>query len=508
MLETVDLSKELDKATYDEWFPKLQDNLRVLQREAFEAGMTTLIVLEGWDASGKGDAVMKLVDKLDPRGFRVDPPAPPSEDEKLRPFLWRFWVKLPPYGAIGIFDRSWYGRVLVERMDGMLQPRQWQQAYQEINQFERQLSDDGQVIIKLFLHISKKEQAKRFKQMEKDPAESWKVTKEDWKHHKQYDDYLRVNEEMLERTSSSYAPWTIIEATDRRYRRVKIFQTVIQAMQAGLEGKKFLDARRAEEKEAFKKGLKNGNEQALPLDVMPSILDRVDTSLTYDPEAYKKDLAKLQVRMRELEFECFKHRLPVVIGYEGWDAAGKGGNIKRVTQTLDPRGYNVVPIAAPKGDEATHHYLWRFWRHIPKAGHITIFDRTWYGRVLVERVEGFTAKSDWQRAYQEINEFEQSLVNWGAVVLKFWIHISKEEQLRRFEERQVTEYKQYKITEEDWRNREKWDAYKAALTDVFERTSTSYAPWTIVEGNDKLYARIKTLKTIIGAIEGKIGGKK
>ena len=195
-------------------------------------------------------------------------------------------------------------------MEGMLQPRQWQQAYQEINQFERQLSDDGQVIIKLFLHISKKEQAKRFKQMEKDPAESWKVTKEDWKHHKQYDDYLRVNEEMLERTSSSYAPWTIVEATDRRYRRVKIFQTVIQAMQAGLERKKFLDARRAEEKEAFKKGLKNGNEQALPLDVMPSILDRVDTSLTYDPEAYKKDLAKLQVRMRELEFECFKHRLP------------------------------------------------------------------------------------------------------------------------------------------------------------------------------------------------------
>jgi polyphosphate kinase 2 (PPK2 family) len=278
-------------------------------------------------------------------------------------------------------------------------------------------------------------------------------------------------------------------------------------MQTGLERKRFLDARKAEEKAAFKKPPKETLE-VLPIDAMPSILDRVDTSLTYDPAEYKKDLARLQVRLRELEFACFKHRLPVVVGYEGWDAAGKGGNIKRLTQTLDPRGYNVVPIAAPKGDEAVHHYLWRFWRHIPKAGHITIFDRTWYGRTLVERVEGFTAKSDWQRGFQEINEFEQSLVNWGAVVVKFWIHISNEEQLRRFEERQGLEYKQYKITDEDWRNREKWDAYKVALTETFERTSTSYAPWTIVEGNDKYYARIKALKTIIEAIEGRLGAKK
>jgi len=513
MLETVDLSKKLDKATFKEWFPKLQENLRLLQREAFEVGMPTIIVLEGWDASGKGDTVMKLVERLDPRGFRVDPPSPPSEDEKPRPFLWRFWVKLPPDGAIGVFDRSWYGRVLVERIDGLVEQRQWQQAYQEINQFERQLFDDGQVIVKFFLHISKKEQRKRFKQTEKNPTEAWRVTDEDWKHHKQYDDYLRVTEEMLERTSTSYAPWTIVEATDRRYRRVKIFQTIIQAMQAGLERKRISEARKAELKAASAEkspaaGSATQEPEIAALQQMPSILDQADLTLALDPETYKKELPELQVRLRELEFECYRYRLPVIIGYEGWDAGGKGGNIKRVTQMLDPRGYNVIPIAAPKGDEATHHYLWRFWRHVPKAGHLTIFDRTWYGRVLVERVEGFCMKDEWQRAFQEINEFEQSLVNWGAVLVKFWLHISNDEQLRRFEERQELEYKQYKITEEDWRNREKWDAYRAAVTEAIERTSTSYAPWTIIEGNDKNWARVKALTTIIEAIEKGLEAKK
>jgi len=526
MLETIDLSQELDKATYKEWFAKLQENLRLLQRQAYEAGVPTIIVLEGWDAAGKGDAVMKLVERLDPRGFRVDPPAPPNIEEQMRPFLWRFWVKLPPDGAIGIVDRSWYGRVLVERMDGLVTQRQWQQAYQEINQFERQLADDGHVIVKLFLHISKKEQKKRFKQMEKDPTQSWKVTKEDWEHHKRYEDYQRVIEEMLERTSTSYAPWTIVEATERRFRRVRIFQTIIKAMQEGLERKQAYEARKAEEKAAAKREqplakpvataaadsdasvsvsvpeVDESDELAAPVfhDV-PSILDRIDTTVKLDREEYDEELPKLQVRMRELEFECFNKRMPVIVTYEGSDAGGKGGNIKRVTQMLDPRGYNVIPISAPKGDEATHHYLWRFWRHIPKAGHITIFDRTWYGRVLVERVEGFCTKEEWQRAFQEINEFEQSLVNWGAVLVKFWIHISKEEQLRRFEERQVTSYKQYKITEEDWRNRAMWDGYRVAVTEAIERTSTSYAPWTIIEGEDKLWARIKALKTIVAAIE-------
>lgn len=539
MLETIDLSQKLDKETFGQWFPQLQENLRLLQREAYEAGMPTIIVLEGWDAAGKGDAVMKLVERLDPRGFKIDPPAPPGIEEQMRPFLWRFWIKLPSDGQIAIFDRSWYGRVLVERMDGLIAQRQWQQAYQEIAQFERQLTDDGHVLVKFFLHISKKEQRKRFKQMEKDPAESWKVSKEDWKHHKQYEEYQRVVEEMLERTSTSNAPWTIVESTDRRFRRVKIFQTIVKAMREGLDRKRQYDARKAEERAKFERdraerdkareraakaaspeaavvssepasapALDQSDETPAPVfQEMPSILDKTDLSARIERQDYDKELPDLQVRMRELEFACFNNRLPVIVAYEGWDAGGKGGNIKRVTQTLDPRGYNVIPISAPKGDEATHHYLWRFWRHVPKAGHITLFDRTWYGRILVERVEGFCMKEEWQRAFQEINEFEQSLVNWGAVIVKFWIHIGKEEQLRRFEERQETSYKQYKITDEDWRNRGKWDDYKLAVTEAIERTSTSYAPWTIIEGEDKLWARIKALRTIVAAVEAALEAK-
>jgi len=232
------------------------------------------------------------------------------------------------------------------------------------------------------------------------------------------------------------------------------------------------------------------------------ILDKVDTTLAIkDKKEYRQRLYALQVRMRELEFEIFRQRLPVIILYEGWDASGKGGNIKRVVENLDPRGYSVIPIAAPQGEERTHHYLWRFWRHIPKAGHIAVFDRSWYGRVMVERVEGFCKPDEWKRAFQEINEFESQLVSFGTVLVKFWIHITKEEQLRRFEERGANPFKNYKLTDEDWRNREKWDQYLEAVEEMLLRTSTHYAPWTVIEGNDKYFARVKALETITAAIE-------
>ena len=496
MLDTIDLGRELDKSAYKEWFPRLEMDLSILQRKAFESGLPVVIVFEGWDASGKGDAISKIVHNLDPRGFRVHRIGPATDEEQLHPFLWRFWTRLPPDGGIGFFDRSWYSRVLIERMDGEVKRREWQQAYQEINQFERQLVDDGHVLIKFFLHISKKEQKKRFRQIETIPAESWRVTKDDWRHHKQYDDYLQLTEEMLERTSTSYAPWTVVEATDRRFRRVKILQTVASAIQEGLEAQ----ARKKQIAEAGKPEPKEETEPVPSLHGIPSILDRVDLSVALERKDYRTELKGLQKQLREMEFECYRHRTPVIIAYEGWDAAGKGGNIKRLTDMLDPRGYDVIPISAPKGDEATHHYLWRFWKNIPKAGHIAIFDRTWYGRVLVERVEGFIGPDEWQRAYQEINEFEQSLTQFGAVVVKFWLHLSKDEQLARFEERQKVPHKNYKITDEDWRNREKWDDYEIAVTEMLERTSTSYAPWTIVEGNNKLWARIKALRTVVDAV--------
>ncbi len=531
MLETIDLSRSLDKASYKECFPALKASLALLQRRAFESGMTTIVVFEGLDAAGKGDTIGQLVNELDPRGFRVHVTSPPTEEERLHPFLWRHWLRLPAAGGIGVFDRSWYQRVLGERVSGDLKPREWQQAYQEINQFEQQLAEDGHVIIKLFLHISKKEQRARFKQMARSDVEAWRVDEEGLDQNRRYDEYIEVAEEMLERTGTSHAPWTVIEATDRRYRRVKTFQTVIQALDEGLERKelreetrgKLLDEQRAEAEKRRKQKPKaepevDGEAPAEaevvavepegPLDNLPTVLDRVDLESRLEPGEYKKRRKKLQERLRELEFECFMQRMPVVIAYEGWDAAGKGGNIRRVTEVLDPRGYYVVPIGAPKGDDATHHYLWRFWRNLPKAGHIAIYDRTWYGRVLVERVENLITRDEWRRGFTEINEFEQMLVNYGMVVVKFWLHISQEEQLARFEGRQVNEAKRYKITDEDWRNREKWDEYRGAVVEMLERTSTSYAPWTILAGEDKQSARIQGLETIVEAIEKGLDARK
>ncbi len=499
MLEAIDLKQKLAKEEYKEWLPKLKEELRGLQRKAYEAGVPVIVLFEGWDAAGKGESISELVEQLDARGYKVHPISAPLEEELLRPWLWRFWTKIPGHGQIAVFDRSWYGRVLIERIDKLCKRSEWRRAFEEIDQFERQLVDDGAVIVKFWLHISKKEQKKRFKKCEADPFLKWKVTKEDWKRHKQYGAYLQAVEEMLERTSTHEAPWTIVESTDRRFRNVKVVQTVCQAIQAGLNAKAERESLTSQPHEVV----------SVPvLDEMPSILDKTDLSLKFERDEYKQQLKKWQVRLRELEFECYNHRLPVIVAYEGWDAAGKGGNIRRLTETLDPRGFTVTPIAAPQGDEATHHYLWRFWRAIPKGGHIAVFDRSWYGRVLVERVEGFCSEQEWRRAYQEINEFEAQLAAFPTVIAKFWIHISQEEQLRRFEARQKIDYKRYKITDEDWRNRERWDAYKQAVTEMLTRTSTTYAPWTIVEGNDKYWARVKAIRTVCEAIEAALEKRK
>jgi polyphosphate:AMP phosphotransferase len=495
MLENYDLTRKLDKAAYKPLIEQLVLTLGTLQRQALDAKLPVVVVFEGWDAAGKGDSIAQLAAALDPRGFQMYRIAPPTEEERLYPFLRRFWLRMPARGRINVFDSSWYRRVLVERLDGLSSPHECQQAFHEINEFERQLVDDGAVVIKFWMHISKKEQKRRFRQFEKDPHESWKVGKAEWRRHAQYDELAVLADEMLERTSTSHAPWTVVEATDRRYRRVKVLQTICQTLSETLA------TRSAAGKTAPGSTAPDTTKPATELPNMPTILDRADLSLSLTPEEYAQQLEPYQERLRDLEFECFRHRLGVIIAYEGWDAAGKGGNIRRVTRNLDPRGYVVVPVAAPAGEEGLHHYLWRFWKHIPKAGHIAIFDRTWYGRVMVERIEGFCTRTEWHRAYQEINEFERSLTNAGWVLVKFWLHISQEEQLRRFEQRRATPYKSYKLTDEDWRNREKWDVYRQAVVDMIERTSTTYAPWTIVESNCKYYARIKALQTITEAIE-------
>ena len=491
MLELIDLNSRISKEEYREVFPQMEVRLGECQRAARAAGVPVVVVFEGWDAAGKGTTINRLTQVLDPRGFKVHPVSGPTESEKLHPWMWRFWERLPANGNFSIFDRSWYGRVLVNRMEKLTPRSQWEQAYDDINQFERQLADSGAVIVKFWLHIGRKEQKDRFEKIEKNPAVAWKVGKQEWKQHREYDKWLEAIEEMLERTSTACAPWTIVEATQGRYARMKVFDTVITAVESELE--------RRESKHKVKPEPMAEPEPSPTR--QQTILDRADMTLSLERDEYDEQRAKLQKRLFRLEHELFLARIPAVIAYEGWDAGGKGGNIKRLTRGLDPRGYEVIPVGAPNDEERAHNYLWRFWRDVPKAGHITIFDRTWYGRVLVERVEGFCTQDEWQRAYREINEFERQLAAFGTVVVKFWLQVDREEQLRRFNERQQTDHKKWKITDEDWRNREKWNKYEVCVIDMLEKTSTTYAPWTILEANCKLYARIKAMRTVADALE-------
>lgn len=497
MLEKIDLSKKVDKDTFKTVVESEGARLAKLQRECKAAGIPVMIVFEGMGAAGKGVQINRLIQTLDPRGFSVYATNPSNEEEAMRPFLWRFWTKTPARGRIAVFDRSWYGIVQRDRFDYPDKELDLEGAYQDILSFERQLTDDGTVIIKLFLHISKEEQKKRFKKLDDSKGTSWRVSKQDWKRNKEYDSYLKINEEMLERTDTECAPWTIIESTDKDYAAMKILATVAGRLADALEKKA------AMAKEPKKKPRKKAAEK-----FQNGVLSGADLSKSLTKEQYKKEADALQKRLAALHNELYRLRIPVVLGFEGWDAGGKGGAIKRLTSHLDPRGYQVNPTASPNDIEKVHHYLWRFWNNMPKAGHIAIFDRTWYGRVMVERIEGFCTETEWKRAYQEINEMESHMANFGAVILKFWLHIDKDEQERRFKERMENPAKQWKITDEDWRNREKWDQYEQAVDEMLVRTSTTYAPWIVVEGNSKYYARVKVLRTVVEALEKRIREEK
>lgn len=496
MLEKIDLSKRMDKETYKQVTEREGERLGLLQRKCREAKIPVMIILEGLGASGKGTQINRLIQALDPRGFDVYANDKSTQEERMHPFLWRFWTKVPAQGRIAVFDRSWYRQVTAERFDEKLSEEETESAFRDILSFERQLTDDGIVIVKLFLYISKEEQKKRFKKLEDSRETSWRVSREDWRRNKEYGRYLKINEEMLQRTDNGCAPWTIIEATDKDFAAAKIMTCVADAMEEALRKKEESGQTEEKSQKNWIKQYQNG------------VLSGVDLTKTMAKEAYKKEIDRLQKRLEVLHSELYRQRIPVVLCFEGWDAAGKGGAIKRLTSHLDPRGYKVHPTAAPNDVEKVHHYLWRFWRNVPKAGHIAIFDRTWYGRVMVERIEGFCKEEEWKRAYGEINEMEAHMAHAGTVILKFWLHIDRDEQEKRFKERQENPAKQWKITPEDWRNREKWDQYEIAVNEMLVRTSTTYAPWVVIEGNCKYYARVKVLKTVVETLEARLKERK
>jgi polyphosphate:AMP phosphotransferase len=467
---------------------KLEEEIAFLQRRCRELRIPILLVFEGLSAAGKGTLINRVIQPMDPRGFKVTCISNPNREELSRPFLWRFWRRTPSADRMAIFDRSWYRTILEEDVNGTLDQEALGKAYADIRAFERQFKDSGTLIIKFHLQITRDEQRKRLDQLRANPVTAWRVDDEVLLRHERFDQYIEAIGRMFAETDNPEAPWEIIDTANLE-----------DATHETL-------GRLAEHLREYVHNTEEGNtptvtscKYTLPSSLDDPTLANANLSHTLDKNLYNELLEARQTRIRDLQSEAYQRRIPIVIVYEGQDAAGKGGNIRRLTQKMDPRGYEVIPVSAPNEVEKAHHYLWRFWTEFPKAGHLTIFDRSWYGRVLVERIEGFCSKADWQRAYREINEMEENFNHFGAVILKFWIQIDKEEQLNRFRARKEDQRKRWKLNDEDWRNREKWDVYAEAVDEMFLRTHTPFAPWTIIEGNCKRHARIQALDTVIEA---------
>ena len=495
---------------------ELREDLAKTFRIAKELKIPTVILFEGWGASGKGYMINKLISELDPRGFKVFSIKDATEEERRYPMLRRFWEKLPSNGKVSIFDRSWYREVSISRVEEEIPKKTIDLYFNDILEFERQLSDDGCVIIKFFLQISKKEQGARFEKLEETDATSWRVTKDDHRRHKMYKEYYKAFSEMIERTDSDFAPWRVLDASDMKLTANAVCKIVNDVVKTAIE------QRKAQNDDAEWNKKDDGIDYALASDthqcpILPSVrrdaaiepvkikkLDEYDLTLDVGEDEYKTRLKQLQNELFELHNKLYSKKVPLVIVFEGWDAAGKGGAIKRLTSGLDPRGYEVVPVSAPTPTELSYQYLRRFWMTLPKTGHIGIYDRSWYGRVMVERLEGFAKQREWTRAYDEMNKFERTLVRSGAIVVKFWLHIDDDEQLRRFTERMNDPDKQWKITDEDWRNRDKNLAYHIAVDQMLELTNTEYAPWYVIEANSKKYARLAVLSAVIKEIKSRM----
>lgn len=489
MFESAELGHTISKERFAEEEPKVREALLEAQYEVAKAGRFPVIILIGGvDGAGKGEVMNLLNAWMDPRYIQTFALDEPSDEERERPPMWRFWRALPPRGKLGIFMGSWYTTPIVRRAYGEIRDAELGRSLEEILHFEQMLVNEGALVLKFWFHLSKKAQGQRLHALHKSKKTRWRVTDLDWRHFDLYDKFRKVSERVLRETSTGSAPWLVIDGSDHRYRSLTAARAVLEAM------RKRLDA--AQEPQPVI--------QAPPLSRSIDgrhVLTSLDLTRTMPEEAYEEQLDAAERRLSELTRDAKFKRASVAVVFEGSDAAGKGGAIRRITGALDARLYRVIPIAAPTEEERAQPYLWRFWRHLPRRGKLAIFDRSWYGRVLVERVEGFCSESAFMRAYGEINDFEEQLAQHGTIVVKLWLQISKDEQLRRFKEREMTGFKRFKITKEDWRNREKWDAYESAVMDMIDRTSTEIAPWTLVEANDKKFARVKILTTLADRLE-------
>lgn len=482
---------EIQKLSQDELKKMLKDTrtkLAAQQQLIKEKKLPVIVLIEGYGAAGKGTLISYLIRDLDPRFFQVIPVKSPTKEEKRKPFLCRHMTNIPEAGKFVFLDSGWMEETVNEMVDDTCTGKALKKRLADINMFERQLTDNGYLLLKIFVDVSKDEQEKRIKELQSGKDTSWRVGKRDLDQLNHRKKYEKAFSSYIYATNTPNAPWHVIDSSKKGLVELQVCHLLVD----GIE-----DAIKRNEKEV------KIPENDFPLISMPKLKD-VPLDLSLSREDYEEQLKAVQKKLKNLHNKIYHKGIPVIIAYEGWDAAGKGGNIKRLTSALDARGFEVHPIASPDIHEKARHYLWRFWTRLPKTGHIAIFDRTWYGRVMVERLEGFCSENDWKRAYNEINEFEKNLTDWGAVVVKFWIHIDKDTQLARFKEREATPEKRWKITDEDWRNREKWNDYEIAIDEMLDKTSTKFAPWHIIQSNNKLYARIQAINIVIDAIEKKL----
>ena len=493
MFESANLKHHIDKARYKREAAKLRQGLLDAQYDLKQnAGFPVLILIAGVEGAGKSETVNLLNEWMDPRHIRTSTFFDPSDEEWDRPALWRFWRELPPRGKIGIFFGAWHTRPILRRVQREIGEGEFAREISEIQRFEKMLCDEGVLLLKYWFHLSREQQRKRMKELAGDAKTRWRVTERDRQYYKHYKRFTKVCDPFLRKTSTGEAPWIVVPGADPRHRTLAVGKHLLAAMRERLD----------------EKPLKRLPDRTPPLPAPAdnlNVLRALELDQPMSKAEYGRELEKWQGRLNIASRDPRFKSLSVVAVFEGNDAAGKGGAIRRVTGALDARCYSNVSVAAPTEDERAQPYLWRFWRHLPRNGRFTVFDRSWYGRVLVERVEGFCSEADWMRAYTEINDFEGALLRHGTVVVKFWLAVSKEEQFRRFKQREKVAFKRFKITAEDWRNRKKWTQYEAAVCDMVDRTSTSLAPWTLVEANNKYHARIKVLKTVCRALEDALG---
>jgi len=529
MFETAELGRTVPKDVYKKSEPVLRQELLDLQTRLRKQGQSQVIlVFAGVDGAGKGETVNVLNEWMDPRWLSTCAFDEPADLERERPEFWRYWLALPPRGRIGMFLSSWYHPVVLEQVYGGADEAALDQRLERISTFENELADDGAIILKFWMHLSRDAQKIRLKALEKDPLTRARVSERDWINWKKYDKFVAVAERVIMRTNSGKAPWNIVEGLDPNFRsltvgtilrdtlsrrldeieietklkselRAKTQAEISARVDARIEARTKKESEAAQEtpSDSEQNGAGEETQDATPV----TVLTHLDMSKSLDKSQYQKALRKLQAKLHELHLKARQAGVSTILVFEGPDASGKGGAIRRLTGAMEARNCQVHGFAAPTDEEKAQHHLWRFWRHLERAGRFTIFDRSWYGRVLVERVEGFATEDEWRRAYAEINDFEAQLIEHGTVLVKIWIHITKDEQLERFRLREVTPHKRWKLTEEDWRNREKWDEYELAVNDMVQYTSTSLAPWTLVEGNDKRFSRIKTLETVCNRLE-------